>query len=45
MEYYDIQMKKKYINSFWISINPDEEDVDEEVEENDGIGDGWWCRI
>ena len=36
-------MKKKYITSFWISINPDKEDVDDEVEENDG--DGWWCRI
>ena len=40
MEYYDIQMKKIYITSFWISIKPDEEDVDDEVEENDGIGDG-----
>ena len=40
MEYYDIQMKKIYITSFWISIKPDEEDVDNEVEENDGIDDG-----
>ena len=33
-------MKKIYITSFWISINPDVEDVDDEIEENDDIGDG-----
>ena len=31
-------MKKIYITSFCISINPDE-DVDDGVEENEGIGD------
>ena len=35
-----IDKKKIYITSFWISINPDEEDVDDGVEENVGVGDG-----
>ena len=35
-----IDKKRKYITSFWISIHPDEENVDGGVEENVGVGDG-----